>query len=444
MNSLNSIKERISSFLGEKGSLRKKFISDSIGSLGLKVIYSLLGFGTSVLLARALGPDGYGIYTFAFTVISLLSIPIKLGLPVLLVREIAKYQEKNNFGLMKGLLKRSNQIVFIVSLIIGLLSILVLWIYSDQIDEEKYYTISFALFLLPILTLGNLRGAALRGLNRIISGQLPEMIIRPGILVLLVLLYFTFWELSPAQAIILYIIAATFAFVIGTLLLFKNLPNSFSKVKPKFETKSWVKSLAPLALLGGVQAIKSETDIFMLGFLSSSDEVGFYKVAFQGSAVLAFISTAVQATLGPSIAKLFSSGEINRLQRIIKKATRVVVFLSLPAIPIIYIWGEKILEIVFGTSFVAAYPVLLVLVVGQVISFILGFSWLIMNMTGHERSTLRLMVLGIVINVTCNFLLIPNYGALGAALASIISTFVWKYFLYRKVYQKTTINCSVF
>ncbi|MFW6089999.1 MAG: oligosaccharide flippase family protein, partial [Gemmatimonadota bacterium] len=84
----------------------------------LRVSSAAVSLVVSILLARMLGPEGYGIYAFAYAVIMLLALPAQAGLPTLLVREVARYEADERWGLLAGLLRRSNQLVGLLTVLI--------------------------------------------------------------------------------------------------------------------------------------------------------------------------------------------------------------------------------------------------------------------------------------------------------------------------------------
>src|SRR5690606_6749882 len=96
---------------------------------------------------------------------------------------------------------------------------------SDPGLEGLGPTLSLALVALPLVALGNIRGAALRGMKKIVAGQLPENVIRPGMLALLVLIAIALGtRMDPVLAMSLYLASAIISFVVGSMLLYRELP----------------------------------------------------------------------------------------------------------------------------------------------------------------------------------------------------------------------------
>lgn len=101
-------------------------IKASIGSAGLRVTSMLLSFLVGVLLARNLGPSGYGIYALVMAIIALLTVPTEFGLPSLVTREVAVARAEKDWGRIRGVLSWANTVVAILSL--SLLGVTAGWV----------------------------------------------------------------------------------------------------------------------------------------------------------------------------------------------------------------------------------------------------------------------------------------------------------------------------
>lgn len=169
----------------QKNSLKKLLLKGAAGTLGLRIAATGLNFVTGIMLARFLGASGFGIYTYAFTWTQLLTLGATLGLDKLIVREFAVYKTKSDWGLMRGLMNWSNGLVLIASISFSLVAIAVAWSLNMQANPEQFGAFCVAMMLIPIETLRNLRLGAMRGLNKILMGLVPEWVIAPLLLLVI-------------------------------------------------------------------------------------------------------------------------------------------------------------------------------------------------------------------------------------------------------------------
>lgn len=165
--------------------LRSRLVREGGWSFALKGVNTGLMFLATVLLTRLMGAEGYGIYAYAYALITLLAMPAHAGLPDLVMRETARGLVQKRPDVVKGAWHWAGRVVAGLSLVVALIAgpFLVAW--QGGLSSPRGQTMAWALALVPLIALGNLRGASLRGLQRIVAGQLPEFFLRPGLFLLL-------------------------------------------------------------------------------------------------------------------------------------------------------------------------------------------------------------------------------------------------------------------
>ena len=293
-----------------------------------------------------------------------------------------------------------------------------------------------AFLLVPFAALGSLRGAALRGLDRIVAGQLPEDIVRPALLLLFVgVLAVLDPPLGPSGAMAAHVVSAAIAFAVGAWLLMRHTPPAVRISESRSESRSWLAASLPLALIAGLATVNAQSDILMLGIFDSSAQVGIYRVAIQLAALAAFGLQAVNMVIAPRFARLYQLGDMAKLQRLVTVTARGILGFSLTVAALFVVAGEWLVVVVFGDEFVASYPPLLIMLGGQLVSSAAGSVGHLLNMTGHERDTLRATALAAALNVALNLALIPLWGIVGAAVATSVSLSarnLWQWWFVRK------------
>lgn len=429
----------------EKG-LARYFVRGLLGTGGLKIAQAFAGLVTGVLMARALGSEGYGIYAFAFSIASLLAIPSQMGLPALLVREVARFQFTEEWGLLKGLLRRSHQLVFLNGIILLVLGIgYYLFTRFEQELNDQWLTLVWAIVLVPLVALGNITGATLRGLRKVVLGQMPEMFLRPMFLMFFILIFWTLWdEISPSSTMLLHCLAAFFSFLIGALLLKNSLPCILSGAIPTYDTRAWLKSLLPLALVSGFQVVNMQADILILGLTSSKADVGLYRVIAQSAGMVTVVLASINIVIAPQIARLHTAGNKVLLQRMVTLSSRLILVVATPLALILIFQGQEFLALVFGEEFSGGWTGLSILSAAQLINAAMGSVAFLLNMTGHEKDTARGVMIAATLNVILNLLLIPRFGIEGAAMATLVSSVLWNVLLYRAVKLRLGINSLAF
>ena len=424
--------------------LYDKFQADSIAatlirgasaSFSIRVVSTGLQFGLHLLLARILGVAQYGIYIYCLTWISIWTLLTNLGWDTTLVRFLSTYQAELAFGKIQGLWRISHQFVLSSSILLWGLVSLILW--GIQIPSDLKLTLGIGLLCLPFLGFTTLRQAALRALGKIALAQLPEDILRPVVLLFLVIgtARIVPSSMTASFTMILYGIAIAIAFCVGTYFLNLHFPASVKTAIPEYETPQWLKVSLPLALTAGVSLILGQTDTVMLGWLKGTTETGIYGVANRLAGLTTFGLVAVNAIAAPTYARLYAQKNHQALQHCLKLSARgVCTYAALVGLVLISA-GPWILSW-FGPEFVAAYPPLVVLVLGQLVNASTGSVGVLLTMTGYQTDVAKVIAIGAMINVVLNSILIPGSGVVGAAIATAISTVFWNICFFTLVWKR--------
>jgi O-antigen/teichoic acid export membrane protein len=426
--------------------VRSRLGQETIGSMGLKMASAGLGFLSTVLLARLLEPAGYGVYAYIYAWINVLSVLTQFGLPTLVVRETARGMAQGRPDLVQGVWRWAGRITGLLSLALAGIGAVLAWLLQDSFGGERLSTFAWAILLVPLVALGNLRGAALRGLQRVVAGQMPEFLIQPGLLVLF--LGGAAWllgrSLSAAEAMALNVAAAALAFGFGAWMLRRATPSSVRIARPEYESRAWWLSAWPLAFLGGMSLINNQASTIILGFFVPDAAIGIYRVAAQMSVLASFGLQAVNMVVAPRFAALYAKGDMVRLQRLVTVSARVVLAINVGITLGYILLGRLFLRLVFGSAYLGAYIPLLILLVGQAVNSAAGSVGMLLNMTRHERDTARGLAVSAILNLMLNLLLVPALGIIGAAVATALSLITWNVLLWWAVRRRLGINSLAF
>ena len=104
--------------------------------------------------------------------------------------------------------------------------------------------------------------------------------------------------------------------------------------------------------------------------------------------------------------------------------------------------GRWLLSGIFGPEYAVGATALAILAFGQLVTAGMGLAVPILNMTGHERDTAKVLAVSVLVNVTLNALLIPLWGIEGAALAAVISVAMWNILLAVLAYRRLGLHAT--
>lgn len=437
-----SIKDIYTSLISShsKG-LKETVIKGAAGTIILRIVNKFLAFILTIILARYLGASGYGSYSYFLTIIALLSIPSVLGMDRLLIREVAKYRALGRWDLIKGLQRWTNSIVIIFSLIIAVITIVVGIMFFKDSQNIVMPAFFIGILLIPLNSLIRLKQAILQGLQQIITGQIPELLVQPLLFIVFLFFAFIIIKVPPTinVGILLNLISTTAAFIAIIYLLKKSLSNEIKKARSAFRKSEWIRSVIPFFWIGIILIINQRADIVILGAMKNTEAVGIYSIASKLADLITFILITVNTPLAPIIASLYASGEKERLQSLIRKIVRVLFLVSFPVVMLFILLGKWIL-LIFGKDFTDGATALAILSIAQFVNVSAGPVGLLLTMTGHEIYAMRGLAVSVIINIILNLKLIPVWGINGCAIASAFSIIIWNFILGWFVYKKAGIK----
>lgn len=427
------------------GLLSRPVSKDVLGSFAIRLIFAGLTFAGSMLAARLLGPAEFGVYAYADAALTLLAVLSKFGLHILIVRETARGIARGEYGLVKGFWRWAESFAGLVSFVLALGVVAAL--IAGGSASRRVETMLWGVALLPLIALGDLRSAALRGLQRVLEGQLAEFLARPGLFVVLLLgLWFAAEKIAPSAPITmgLYTFAAAAAFLIGWYLLRRATPPAVKQSDPHFYAREWFKSALPLAFLSSMVIINQQIAVIIQGFFMPDASIGIFRVAVQIAQMASFAVIAVSMVIMPRFSTFYALGDTAKLQRLAKRSSQITLLFNWLIVMGFLLAGKAFLRYFFGTSYLDAYPVTLVLFVGELINSATGSVASLLVMTPHEKATARIRLYALAANAALNFLLTPFLGIWGAAIAVSFSTTLWNVALWQIAKKNLGIDTLAF
>jgi len=323
---------------------------------GLKLLALPLSLVVSVLLARVLGPEGFGRYSFVISLLVVLALPISAGLRQLVTREVARYVEMREWRLLRGVLVRSHQVVLLGSLLLALVLGLLSLSRAAWAPDDTWTLILLGLVLVPLLGLNIVREATLRGLGSVVQAQIPELLARPLVQLVLAVVLLALGLLDPASAVAIYAASLLFSFTLGTVFLRRHLPTAVRGRRPSFRTGQWASAWLPFTMLGAATVVNNQLGLVLLGFLSSEEQVAAFRVAERGAQLALLSLTVANFVIGPRVTKLQLRGKRHKLQMLSRNTTLIALAAALPvALPLV-LFAKPIVTLVFGPEYAVLAP----------------------------------------------------------------------------------------
>ncbi len=184
-------------------------------------------------------------------------------------------------------------------------------------------------------------------------------------------------------------------------------------------------------------------DSVILGIFRSAAEVGIYAAAQRMALLTTFSLIAVNSIAAPKFAALYKAGDLHTIERIAQMSNVFMLLLASPLLLAFFLLPERIMAI-FGRDFVVGRNVLVILSIGQLFNVITGSVGCVLLMTAYEKVMKWINVSAASSNIVLGWILIPNFGIIGAALASSTSLILLNLLALLSVFKLLTISTVPF
>lgn len=397
----------------------QKIIGNTGWLLFDKVLRMGVGLFVNVWVVRYLGPDQFGLLSYVTALVMLFSVFGSLGLDGIVVRELVKHpEEKDEIIGSTLLLKFTGGIAAVIT------TLSFAWNFRGE-DQH-------VLYLAGIIAASSLFQAA-DTIDFWFQSQVQSKytVIAKNAAFLVVAVVKIVLILGEAP-LIAFAVAATTEVALGACALlgmYVKVGNSLRNMKPCFaRCVSLLRNSWPLLLSSLAVIVYTKIDQVMLGAMAGNAAVGLYGAAVKISEIWYMIPMVIVSSVFPTLIEARKQDEAFYYRRL-KRLFRLMSGISLSiAIPMTFL-GKPLMTLLYGDRFVDAGAILAVHIWAAVFVF-LGVAQSIWDVAENfTRLALVRTSSGAVVNILLNYVLIPRYGAMGAAIATVVSYAVSSYLL---------------
>jgi O-antigen/teichoic acid export membrane protein len=396
--------------------------------IGITLPGRLLGRGlavlTQIILARLLGPEVFGLYAIAWTMLRLGEGGVTLGLDQGVIHFGSREVATGDHNRLKGIFHPS----FAMALAFGTAVGAILYLLAPRIAVQFYNEPELAVvirWLSPAFAFAaglHVAAAATRVSQRMQFSVVSQEIFQPLTNITLVVVAFLLgWGVLGAvgAGVVSYGLAALLAifFVRRLFPRIFTLPIRTSMPVRVLLRYSLPAPLAALFTMGMVNA-----DRLLVGLFLPIEDVGIYQAASLVSVIFALILAALSMAFSPMVAELHHKGDLAMLGRLYKAITRWGMIMSLPVLAFVVAAPREIMVIVYGDSFEGGWLPLVILAIGNFLRIAVGPVDRLLVMSGNQNRWFWSTGLALGFDIGLILALTPRYGLAGAACASTITT----------------------
>ena len=420
-----------------------RLVKKSIKVLILRVFGVFFLFSVTLFITNNFSEELVGMFDVSRAVLFIFGSICLLGVNQAIIYYSGYLLANKSLGSIKKIYQKMMLIIFVTSAISFLLFLLVPKTAINSFYEKDVYTIVYKTLMVLFFYGATMLNIELyRAIKKIEVSEIFRNILRH---IFFLATLFVINSVGKNDYLVdVFLMNFIFLGIFSTGAVFlslKKLPQNSSNSPIGFKEiilRSYPMSISFICFL-----LMQSTDIVLIGKFMNFKDVAHYAVAVKLTMIIALVLTSVNAVFAPKISELFNLNNSKELKGNIKKATRLIFVLTTPIILFMLFFSSSILPL-FGQGYINASVALKILLVSQIINALSGSVGMYMNMTGNERIFQRILIIALIINVVLNWILIPKYHLLGAAIATSISTVFWNiysvWFLFKKKNIKTYLH----
>ena len=374
---------------------------------------ALFFFLLALVVSRQLGPAFFGVFSFLTAVVVAANCFSNLGLDIWMVREVTKTpsQGKHYLSNILGLKILASLVTIMLVFLVFRMTDLpqttlnLLWILSVSIF---FNTVSQTLWHYGNCFKQFIYHSVLWAISNIIKAGLG------------ITLVFLFYDLKVL------IVGVVVAEAISMILSFYIIRRQFGAFTPLFQVSVWKDFLVrstPIAMGMIFGVLYFRLDIVMLQFMTEEKVVGFYSAAYKLFEVSVVLSHSFMVVLFPTLVEEYHSDRVLFKNRF-KKAIAIFSLIGGSIALVLWSFSHEIIRMIYGDKFFPSAKILDVLAVAILLFFISFLLSHVLIASGREQTNTWYLVGAVILNITLNFVWIPQYGAIGAAWATLLCEIV--------------------
>lgn len=396
-------------------------VKDTFYALVVRVFGAFTAFIFSLVIANKLGAEESGYFFLTFSIITLLSALVRLGLDDVILRYSSRLFVVQELGEIRAIMRVALSRILLSALLVSAIIFVFARFISFTIfsKEELFPLLRIMSFTVVAISLSALVAMALQGMRRIAySVFLLNIGIGLIVSVLVVLI-----DLRNYLEIGWVFLGASYSVLFLGLVFFFRFSNcgtcsKATKRKEKYWPELW-ENAAPLWMVMFMDQMILWAGQIISGVWVSSSDVALLAIAQRTALLTSFVLMAVNLVVAPRFSSLHHNKNTETLNNTVYFSLLLSVVLAIPIAVALLFFPEFILSF-FGEEFIQSKDLLRILVLGQMVNVATGSVGYLLTMTGHMKDMRNVMYIVGSLSIGLLLLLVPLFGVYGSAIATSV------------------------
>jgi len=378
-------------------------------------------FLSQALMARFMGPDSFGSYSYFMTWITVAALLAKAGHEWVLLKAVPAKIRLHRIGEIRFLVIRAIKAVSVrATLAAAILLALALVVgRTEGLDAQVMMAGSL---LVIVLALAEIRRSLALAYGAIWLAEAPENIIKSGILILVAASVALTGSIAP-QAMLWANLAITLFTSMGATIVFVRWREKdiLSLPSIEIETRSHDDLMRSMWVTNFLNIILKNADILIIGMITDFASTGIYIAATRVAALAAAPVMVLDRIVAPPIAEAAELGDYKRVRASSWEYSILSTSACFILVLFMCVFGDHFISILFGNRYDGALLVTWILLIGHAANALTGPTGVLLSMSGAHRILVFIAIIGAALYLALLFVLAPKYLALGAASAFAVT-----------------------
>lgn len=394
---------------------------------GERVLKLGISIFTGALVARYLQPERYGLLSSVTAFIALFVPLSNFGLNSIILKRATSSDKNDKKYLLPG--------TFVIKLIGSIVATVLAIIVSLGIGHSKL------MFILVLIALTGYLSQTTESIDYLYQARhKPEQIVIRRLIAFTISSAFRIWAVLTSKSLVIIAITYALELVITGLLLMPLLvkEKSFKNIwsVPRKYIKDLMTDAYPIVLASIGMAMYMKIDKVIMPFLSTEHELGIYSAATRLSELWIFIPYSISIVVSPFISKAQNDEKEWLFYKRIQQSQLLINLINISLGIGVSILAPIVIKLIFGDSYLEAVLPLQIHI-WSLVFFSMTYLQNIWQVNrGLQKLQISRTIITAIINIALNFILVPRYGAVGAAIATVLS-YVYPNFLANALDKRT-------
>ncbi|MND45578.1 Polysaccharide biosynthesis protein [compost metagenome] len=401
----------------------------ALTAFAIRIASAAIAFLSQIALARLMGEFEYGLYAFVWVIVILTGNLSCLGFHTSIIRFYHQHLASGETAILRGLNVASCLVAFLA-------------VFGNDIASYYLVPIGIALFIIPMIALGDILDGMARARGWTVSALAPTFILRP-ILILVFMATAEFID-APHDATTAMgaALAATYVTTLAHLVQLAALIRKEKSEAPRqYQLGTWMRYSLPLFLVDGISFLLTNADVVVVGLYLPPDQVGIYFAAAKTIVLVQFVYFSVKAAAAPRFSAIIAAADHDALADFAARSTRWTFWPSLIIGLCALAAGELLLSL-FGPNFTDGYGLMAILFAGILAKASVGPAEVLLTMAGHQKLCVGVYAATLIAAVILYSVMIPLFGLTGAAVAAATAIMIESLLLHLTV--RRTLGITLF